>query len=169
MVIFLKIIFIGCSFFRMKELSRFASENLYWRSDFLTLSKFLNFSKKKIKLVLAITPHLVFLGQIFNDTSCIYARKHIFQNLDSNSLISRAVFLCLWDFENEICRSRRLDAMDIIPENKNSFALIIVFVFFGVWRVNNKTKEYEMSNDILRTLLMIFFISLTCSEIYSVQ
>jgi hypothetical protein len=106
-------------------------------------------------------------GEFFNDTSCIYAGKHTFQNLDSNSSVSRAVFLCLWDVENEICMSKRLDAIDIIPENKNSFALIIVFVIIGVCaviistviitiivikmrrRMNNRTKEYEMSNDLL--------------------
>jgi hypothetical protein len=41
----------------------------------------------------------------------------------------------LWDVENEICRLKRLDAIDIIPENKNSFALVIVFVIIGVCAV----------------------------------
>jgi hypothetical protein len=108
-------------------------------------------------------------GDILNDTNCIYARKHTFQNLDSESSVSRAVFVCLWDVENEICRSKRLDAIDIIPESEGSFALIIVFVIIGVCaviisavvitiiivkmrrRMKNKTKEYEMTDELFDT------------------
>jgi hypothetical protein len=92
-------------------------------------------------------------GEIFNDTSCIYARKHTFRNLNSNSSISRAVFLCLWDVENRICRSKRLDAIDIIPENKNSFIIIVIKMRR---RVNNRTKEYEISNDLLHATSLRF-------------
>jgi hypothetical protein len=82
-------------------------------------------------------------AEIFKDTSCIYARKHTFQNLESNSSISPAVFLCLWDVENKTCRSKKLDAIDIVPKSKNSFTLTIVFVIIGVCAVNFQLLDWQ--------------------------
>jgi hypothetical protein len=105
---------------------------------------------------------------ILNNAICIYARKHTFENLDSNSSVSHTVFLCLWDVENEICKSKKLGTVDIIPESRSSFIFIIIFVVIGVCavfmsvsvivviiikmrkKVNNRTKEFEMNNKLLR-------------------
>jgi hypothetical protein len=103
-------------------------------------------------------------SNIKNASVCTYARKIKFPNLDRESSLSHATFLCLWDIEKEGCVSKGLGKPSVInSEDEGSpwlfivlgmvggcviiitVVVLVIIVVFMKRRVRLRKKEFEMS------------------------
>jgi hypothetical protein len=96
---------------------------------------------------------------------CTYAKKHTYFNLENYSSSSTTSFLCLWNAEENICQSKKLD--DLINKNESTIwtwlliviivvivviiLIIVIFVLIVGLRkmksyLNNKERELETNN-----------------------
>jgi NADH:ubiquinone oxidoreductase subunit 3 (subunit A) len=103
-------------------------------------------------------------SDILDGGLCTYAKKHTYYNLENYSSSSTAIFLCLWNTEESICQSKKIDNLVNKDEQKGLTWLLIVIIVVVVVVVlivvvlvlifvlrkvksysSNKKREYEMT------------------------
>jgi NADH:ubiquinone oxidoreductase subunit 3 (subunit A) len=68
-----------------------------------------------------------------DDVLCTYAKKSIYTNLETNSSSGLMTFLCIWDVETRVCKSKEIGKVQKEKNNNQATVIVVIIIIVVVF------------------------------------